>query len=156
MIISNERSVILTNNIAQEDIGCNGAHVAYPWLLDEWALAFETPYTYNYPYQMGRGNPDYCKTDRIACPDYHDNCVFILNNFITPPSYTAADNVNGYPKLLDSAQYCHEVRADAKWPNFIAVDFENCDSKYTCNVAQGHNEVPDVVDVANALNLYYR
>src|SRR5262249_16654970 len=154
MIASNQRLVVLTSNLGAGEVGCNGAHPSYPWLHSEWSVAFETPYTYNVLRDVGRGNPNYCRTDRGDSASA--NTLSILNNFDTPPSYITAADVNGYTKVLDSAQYCHDIRADHRWPNFIAVDFENCDDQYTCTIARGHDGIPDIVLAANAINASFR
>jgi hypothetical protein len=76
--------------------------------------------------------------------------LFVLNHFVTGPSYIESRAVNRYDKLLAGAQYCQGWRG--RMPNFVTVDFYNMDSKWPYDLPSGHDDVPDVVEVVNELN----
>jgi hypothetical protein len=122
----------------------NGAVPGYPWMLGEMEVGFETPYDYYFKHHMGQGHPYYCSIGLGT------GQLFIQNHFIKAPSYVTADEVNSYDFLLKSMKYCREQRG--RWANFIVVDFENCDSQYTCQGFGGHDGPSDVVHAAFTAN----
>lgn len=86
---------------------------AYPWYMDVWAEAWETPFAALTPADftcaMGRGESA--------------NPLFIFNHFLTDtfaiPEQAATVNAN--PFLLDRARGC--MTASGRLPNFVTVDF---------------------------------
>jgi len=86
---------------------------AYPWYLDVWAHAWETPFaaatTADFTCAMGRGD--------AAHP------LFIFNHFLTRTFAVPeeAATVNANPFLLDRARAC--MTASGRLPNFVTIDF---------------------------------
>ena len=107
-------------------LGPNGGE-AYPWLLDNWAEAFETDWSNQVPEDFT------CDVNRGSW----DNPLFILNHFVENPlpEPSQAATVNFNPFFLDRAQECFAEREHI--PNFVTVDFY---------------DVGDVFDVVDALN----
>ena len=141
--------------------GCGLA--GFPWLHAQWWLTTETPYSYSSPLDMGPDEAGYCGVDRgietRSVAGGEASSIFILNNFITPASHVTAFIPNDYGFILEAASGCAVQRG--RYPNFIAVDFENCDStnepyplftSLGCVLPFGHSHKPDVVRVADELN----
>jgi len=86
---------------------------AYPWYLDVWAFAWETPFS-------NRDASDFtCDINRGSS----DNDLFILNHFLTQtiPKPELAEQVNVNPLFIDRAMQC--MTASGRLPNFVTVDF---------------------------------
>ena len=86
---------------------------AYPWLMNIWDEAWETPYSFKKP-------------DDFTCDPNRGTVgqpLFILNHFLTNigGSPDSAEMVNHDPLLLDRARQC-EARY-THIPNFVTVDF---------------------------------
>lgn len=85
----------------------------YPWYMDVWAYAWETPYAAK-------------TTDEFVCdPNRGDpaNPLFIFNHFLTDVFAlpVQAPTVNANPFLIDRARQC--MAASGRQPNFVTVDF---------------------------------
>jgi hypothetical protein len=104
LIDADERLIVLT-----DDDGGG----AYPWYMDVWAHAYETPYQAT-------------TVDEFSCaPNRGDpaNPLFIFNHFLTDTfaQPDQASTVNANPFLLDRARACMD--ADGSLANFVTVDF---------------------------------
>ena len=98
-----------------------------PWLLDIWAMAWETHWHAESP-------------DELSCdPNRGDpsNALFVLNHFLTDPVSLPdlAEEVNHNPFFEQRALDCLE--SSGSLPNFLAVDFY---------------DIGDVLEVARTLN----
>ena len=118
MVDAGDRLVVLQD----EDV--NGS---YPWLMDVWDHAFETPFSNTVPSDFScdhlRGTPS--------------NDLFILNHFLTEVfgSPALAAQANGNPLLIDRAEECEAFHSTAA--TFVTVDFI---------------EIGDVADAVATLN----
>ena len=89
------------------------AEAEYPWLMNIWDHAWETPFSFASPEDLvcdpNRGDPN--------------NPLFLMNHFLTGlgGSPELADMINHNPLFVDRARQCEE-EGDAL-PNFVAVDF---------------------------------
>lgn len=102
---------------------------AFPWLMNIWDQAWETPFSFESPEDLvcdpsDRGDPD--------------NALFLLNHFLSAtlggrPEF--AEMVNYDPLFIDRALQCQ--REGSALPNFVAVDFY---------------DVGDLFDVVDTLN----
>jgi hypothetical protein len=105
LIDANTRLVVFQEKLPQED--------EYPWLMNIWDHAWETPFSFGAPEDFvcdpNRGNPD--------------NPLFLLNHFLTGlgGAPELAEMVNYDPLFIDRAEQCEEE--GAALPNFVAVDF---------------------------------
>ena len=119
LIDADQRLIVFTDN--------DGGGT-YPWYMDVWAHAWETPFsaetTDDFVCDMNRG-------DRA-------NELFIFNHFLTRTFAVPeeADTTNADPFLLDRARQC-AADAGGDLPNFVTVDFYD----------QG-----DLFEAVNALN----
>ena len=123
MINSNKRLIVFFDKLESDGYPIDNVSDGYlnaRWLHSEWVHASETPYTYSVwegeGCQMGADIPNYCRRDRG-----NENGLFVLNHFVAPAQFTAADAVNQYSYLRPSARYCQAMRN--RLPNFVAVDF---------------------------------
>ena len=105
MIDSGQRLVILMEQ--------HGGGTAYPWLLDGFHWAQDTPFLFRRPGQFS------CRPNRG--PD--DASLFLLNHWVTDKKreISNATRVNARGVLLPRAEQCQEQRGMI--PNFVAVDF---------------------------------
>jgi hypothetical protein len=103
MIERDQRVVVLTDK--------GGG--AYPWLLDEFATAWENPY------QNATIDDFRCSVNRGQVT----NDLFILNHFIesTVPLKSNAELANVEPGFLTHAQSCRTE--SGRLPNFVTVDY---------------------------------
>ena len=105
LIDGSTRLLVFQEKLPQED--------AYPWLMNIWEHAWETPFSFEAPEDLvcdpNRGDPD--------------NPLFLLNHFLTGlgGDPALADMVNHNPLFIDRAEQC-QAEGDAL-PNFVAVDF---------------------------------
>jgi hypothetical protein len=85
----------------------------YPWLMNVWSLAFETPFSAQEPGDFS------CVRNRGA----QGNDLFIFNHFLTEVfgAPELAEQINFNPLLLDRINECEVVHATMA--NFVSVDF---------------------------------
>lgn len=85
------------------------------WFHHVWQVAFDTPYTFMDPGDMG------CDLNRGEA----SNDLFLLNHWLSTdaglPSPTDAEVANAYEFLLDRAERC--AAEHGRLVNFVAVDF---------------------------------
>jgi hypothetical protein len=105
MIDSGQRLVVLMEN--------HGGGTTYPWLLDGFHEAKDTPFLFRRPSQFS------CAPNRGP----EDASLFLLNHWITDKrrEVSNAAKVNARDVLLPRALHCQTQRAHL--PNFVAVDF---------------------------------
>ena len=105
MVDSGQRVVVLMEN--------HGGGTAYPWLLDGFRWAQDTPFLFRKPAELS------CAANR-GTPS---SSLFLLNHWITDKSreVSNATLVNARGVLLPRAEQCRDERG--RQPNFVAVDF---------------------------------
>jgi hypothetical protein len=105
MIDSGQRVVVLMEN--------HGGGRHYPWLLDGFRWAQDTPFFFRTPSELS------CDANRGPA----DASLFLLNHWITDKSreISNATKVNARAVLLPRAEQCREERGHQ--PTFVAVDF---------------------------------
>jgi hypothetical protein len=106
LVDANTRLVVFQETLPQE--------AEYPWLMNIWDHAGETPFSFAAPEDFNcdpnRGDPA--------------NPLFLLNHFLTTAvggDPELAEMVNYNPLFIDRARQCEEERNAL--PNFVAVDF---------------------------------
>ncbi len=116
-----------------------------PYLLPEFSSMWETPYN-----QVDVANGFNCSIDRIASGANAQDIMYLSNQFkdlsvfgassgLTYPDKASLGTTNSEASIMRSSGIC--AQANARWPNFILLDFASVPAQQPFRAAAAMNGV---------------